>query len=237
MRQWGGMTGESDRPVFPLTGWRAAGKRILDLFVACLLLPLLVPLWITLAVIIRMDSFGPVLYRQVRVGKKGQLFTLYKLRSMIYGAEDLTGPVWAQDPDQRETRVGRYLRRYGLDETLQVVNVLRGDMSLVGPRPERPFFVEQFKKTVPGYAGRLLVKPGITGWAQTHMKHRYDVSVHDVRTKLTYDLEYIRFQSVWFDMLILLKTVTMFTGRGRKSESPPPLSSAAEPSRASVQIN
>lgn len=184
-------------------------KRALDILSACMLFPLLIPLWIVLGILIKLDTRGPVVFRQVRVGKDGRTFTLYKLRSMVHGAEDETGPVWATDPDPRETRVGRYLRRYGLDETLQVINILRGEMSFIGPRPERPFFVAKLKQEIPGYTLRTLVRPGLTGWAQVNMKHRYDLSIEDVRTKIFYDLDYIHGQSTWFDLMILTKTISM----------------------------
>jgi lipopolysaccharide/colanic/teichoic acid biosynthesis glycosyltransferase len=210
---YAGRTGIPAWPGVPLAGWRATAKRLLDLGGACLLFPLLLPLWGLLAVLIRLDSPGPALFRQVRIGKNGRPFTLYKLRSMIHNAEEATGPVWAKTPDPRETRTGRYLRRYGVDETLQVINILRGDMSFVGPRPERPFFVDQFERQVSGYALRLLVKPGLTGWAQVQMGHRYDLSIQDVRTKLFYDLEYILCQSFRLDIRILVRTTVMLIGR------------------------
>lgn len=227
----------TDRFFAPIARWRAVAKRSVDIIGAAGLIPVMAPFWLGLMILIRLDSPGPVLFRQVRVGRQGRLFTLYKLRSMVHGAEDATGPVWAKDPDPRETRVGRFLRRYGLDETMQLINILKGEMSFVGPRPERPFFVEQLKHELVGYSLRTLIKPGLTGWAQVHMKRRYDLSVHDVRTKLVYDLEYIGRQSFCLDLLILLKTVTVFTGRRQSSEAPPSFSSAARPSRKSVQVS
>ena len=144
----------TDRFFAPIARWRAVAKRSVDIIGAAGLIPVMAPFWLGLVILIRLDSPGPVLFRQVRVGRQGRLFTLYKLRSMVRGAEDVTGPVWATDPDPRETRVGRFLRRYGLDETMQLINILKGEMSFVGPRPERPFFVERLKHELVGYSLR-----------------------------------------------------------------------------------
>ena len=197
----------------PITGGRAVLKRSLDILLSCVLTPFLIPLWLVLGLLIKLESTGPVIFRQTRIGRGGRPFTLYKLRSMVQGAEDKTGPVWAVEPDPRETRVGHYIRRYGLDETLQIINILKGEMSLVGPRPERPFFVDKLKRSITGYTVRTLVRPGLTGWAQVHMKHRYDATVTDVRTKLIFDLAYIRQQSFRFDLVILVKTVAILLRR------------------------
>jgi lipopolysaccharide/colanic/teichoic acid biosynthesis glycosyltransferase len=150
-------------------------------------------------------SPGPVLFRQARVGKDGKVFMLYKFRSMSVDAEQLTGPVWASADDPRVTRVGRLLRKIRLDETPQMFNVLRGDMSFIGPRPERPVFVNQLKEQIPFYALRFAVKPGITGWAQ--VKYPYGSTVEDALEKLQYDLHYIKNRSIFLDLLILLKSV------------------------------
>jgi lipopolysaccharide/colanic/teichoic acid biosynthesis glycosyltransferase len=138
---------------------------------------------------------------------------MFKFRSMVQNAESLSGPTWAEKGDPRVTRIGRLLRRTHLDEVPQFLNVLDGDMSLVGPRPERPFFVEQFLRDIPLYRRRLNVKPGITGWAQ--VRHKYDESVDDVKTKLRYDLFYIENMSFRMDIKILIQTMyNMFAARG-----------------------
>lgn len=179
-------------------------KRGFDLVVATVGLVLAAPLMALTALAVRLDSRGPILYRQERVGKDGRPFTLCKFRSMRDDAEQGT-PVWAQDHDERVTRVGRVIRLTRLDELPQLWNVLRGDMSLVGPRPERPFFVQQLAARIPFYSARHVVRPGVTGWAQ--VKYRYGSSVEDAAEKLRYDLYYIKHQSLSFDMTILLDTV------------------------------
>jgi lipopolysaccharide/colanic/teichoic acid biosynthesis glycosyltransferase len=146
-----------------------------------------------------------VLYRQERVGENGRLFTLCKFRSMRTDAEQAGTPVWARDGDARITRVGRFIRKTRLDELPQLWNVLRGDMSFVGPRPERPYFVAELSKQIPFYQQRHAVKPGVTGWAQ--VKYRYASSVEDAMEKLRYDLYYIKHLSVVFDMTIVFDTV------------------------------
>jgi exopolysaccharide biosynthesis polyprenyl glycosylphosphotransferase len=176
-------------------------KRCLDVLISLLLLFLTLPLFAVLTLLIRRDSRGPAFYRQVRVGRGGRPFQMIKFRTMIQGAET-NGPIWSRRHDPRVTRVGGWLRRTGLDELPQLYNILRGDMSLVGPRPERPAFVAQFEGEIPGYAGRHRMRPGITGWAQVHGL-RGDTSVPD-RTR--YDLEYIRGWSLWLDLKILLRT-------------------------------
>ena len=194
------------RQSMPQGGWISV-KRGFDIGLSIVAIPFLVPIWLVLAIIIKLESRGPVIFRQVRIGQGGRSFVLYKFRTMVDGAEDDTGPVWATNPDPRSTRVGWLMRRFGLDETMQVVNVLRGEMSLVGPRPERPYFVERLRHQVPDYDTRLLAKPGITGWAQIHTDHKYDVSLMDVKTKVEFDIEYIRAWSLWLDFKILAWTV------------------------------
>jgi exopolysaccharide biosynthesis polyprenyl glycosylphosphotransferase len=163
------------------------------------------PVMAVAALSIKVDSPGPVLFRQARVGKDGKVFMLYKFRSMSVDAEQRTGPVWASEDDPRITRVGRLLRKIRLDETPQMFNVLRGDMSFIGPRPERPVFVNQLKEQIPFYVLRFAVKPGITGWAQ--VKYPYGSTVEDALEKLQYDLYYIKNMSIFLDLLILLKSV------------------------------
>jgi lipopolysaccharide/colanic/teichoic acid biosynthesis glycosyltransferase len=158
------------------------------------------------ALLVRLSSRGPVIYRQERVGLNGRTFTLYKLRTMRVGAEAATGPVWAEgDDDPRVTPIGYLLRRTHLDELPQLVNVLKGDMSLVGPRPERPYFVNQLKQQIPGYERRLAVKPGITGLAQ--IRAGADRNIRDVKRKVRLDCLYIQRMCWWVDFVILFSTV------------------------------
>ena len=193
--------------------WERKVKRLMDIVISSAILVLGSPLWLLIAVAIKLDSKGPVLYKQQRVGKDGKIFTIYKFRSMIENAESQTGPRWAERDDPRVTRVGRLIRRPRLDEVPQFFNVLKGEMSLIGPRPERPYFVEKFKKEIPFYTRRLKVQPGITGWAQ--IKGQYDTSIDNVRTKLQYDLFYLENMSLRMDLKILLNTIyVMLLGKG-----------------------
>ncbi len=180
-------------------------KQIVSFSVSLLLLLLFLPLFPLIALLIKLDSEGPVFFRQERVGQNGKTFTLLKFRSMRQDAERDTGPVWARPEDKRVTRLGRYLRRTRLDEVPQLINVLKGDMSLVGPRPERPNFVRDLSNTIPFYYLRHSVKPGVTGWAQ--INYRYGSSVEDAVEKLQYDLFYIKNVSCALDLLIILNTV------------------------------
>ncbi len=193
--------------------WEESAKRLMDIFASLVVLAVSTPLWFIIAVAIKLDSKGPVVYSQERVGKDEKIFKMHKFRSMHADAEKKTGPVWAPVNDSRVTRVGRFLRNTRLDEIPQFINVLRGEMSLVGPRPERPFFVEKLSKEIPLYHRRLKVRPGITGWAQ--VKQGYDRSIDDVRSKVRYDLFYIENMSLRMDMKILLYTFyVMLAGKG-----------------------
>ncbi len=179
-------------------------KRAFDFLFCFLLLIILAPLLLATAIAIRLDSKGPIIYRQKRVGYQGRVFYVLKFRSMKVDAES-KGPQYAALHDDRATRVGRVLRKFRIDELPQAINVLRGEMSLVGPRPERPEFVHILEREIPHYHRRHLVKPGITGWAQ--VKYEYAASVDGARNKLRYDLYYIRHFSPLLDLLILLMTV------------------------------
>ena len=170
------------------------------------------PIVIFTAILIKIDSRGPVLYKQERVGKNGRIFTLMKFRSMRVDAEK-DGPVWAKAEDERMTRVGRIIRKIRVDEIPQFWSILRGDMNFVGPRPERPHFVAQLAQEIPYYEQRHLIPPGLTGWAQ--IKYPYGASIEDARQKLQYDLYYIKNQSLTLDATILFETVkTILFGRG-----------------------
>ncbi|MEA1964325.1 MAG: sugar transferase, partial [Candidatus Aerophobetes bacterium] len=166
------------------------------------------PLMLLIAIIIKMDSRGPVLYRQKRVGMKGEVYQVCKFRSMFYNAEERTGPVLARRDDERETKVGRFLRRLHLDELPQFLNILRGEMSLIGPRPERPIFVKDFEKNVSGYSRRFLVRPGIAGLAQLYGS--YDTSPEN---KLKYDLTYINNWSLALDLKIFFMSLEIILTR------------------------
>jgi sugar transferase (PEP-CTERM system associated) len=179
-------------------------KRATGLVLASVCLLLMLPLIGIIALAIKLDSKGPVIFKQNRCGEGGRLFELCKFRSMIDNAEGACGPCWAADNDGRVTRMGRLLRKYRLDEIPQMWNVLKGDMSFVGPRPERPEFVRKLAEMIPYYRERLTVKPGITGWAQ--VSYRYGASVEDACEKLKYDLFYIKNMSFIMDLIIILKT-------------------------------
>jgi len=190
-------------------------KRVFDVGVALALLVLALPIMLITALCIFRESGLPILYRQERVGQDGQVFTLLKFRSMRTDAESSGIPHWAQANDDRTTRVGRFIRKYRIDELPQIFNVLRGEMSFVGPRPERPFFVDQLKGQIPFYALRHNVKPGITGWAQ--VRYPYGASVDDAIEKLQYDLYYVKNHSLFLDLSILLSTVEVVVwGKGAR---------------------
>jgi sugar transferase (PEP-CTERM system associated) len=182
-----------------------AAKRALDISMALLGLLLAAPAMLLVWVALRFSSPGPPVYSQTRVGKDGAHFTIYKFRSMRVDAEATSGAVWSTQNDPRVTRVGRFLRRTRLDELPQLWNVLRGDMSIVGPRPERPEFIAELTRQIPFYGQRHVVRPGLTGWAQ--VRHRYGSTVDDAQEKLQYDLFYIKHLSIAFDVYIVVDTV------------------------------
>jgi sugar transferase (PEP-CTERM system associated) len=180
-------------------------KRTIDLALSLLLAIATLPLMLLTALLVMLEDGRPILYRQERVGENGRTFVLSKFRSMRKDAEKGGKPIWAKDGDDRITRVGRFIRKTRLDELPQLWNVVRGDMSFVGPRPERPFFVAQLSEQIPFYQQRHAVKPGLTGWAQ--VKYRYGSSLEDAMEKLRYDLYYIKHLSVFFDLTIVFDTV------------------------------
>ncbi|TMA25838.1 MAG: exopolysaccharide biosynthesis polyprenyl glycosylphosphotransferase [Deltaproteobacteria bacterium] len=194
---------------------RAAVKRVFDLLMSSLLLICAAPMLLFLAILIKLDSAGPVFYWQERLGCGGKIYRLYKLRTMRNDAEKISGPVWAGVRDPRTTRVGTFLRKSRLDEIPQAFAVFRGDMSFVGPRPERPFFVQQLKTQIPFFSLREAVKPGITGWAQ--IRYPYGATVEDAKNKLEYDLYYVQHQSLFLDLAICFHTVKIVLfGRGAR---------------------
>jgi len=188
-------------------------KAAMDYFLSSVGLIISLPIMALVALAIKIDSSGPIFYRQKRVGKNGKIFKLIKFRSMKENAEENTGPVWAKKNDSRITRVGKIIRKLRMDEIPQMINIFRGEMSFVGPRPERPYFVEQLKKEIPFYEKRLVVKPGITGWAQ--IEYPYGASKNDALEKLKYDLYYIKNMSIFSDLSIIFRTVrSVLFGRG-----------------------
>ncbi len=189
----------------PMPAWEESTKRLFDFLVSFVALLVGLPVWIGIGILVRATSSGPAIYSQKRVGRKGKEFTMHKFRTMRRDAEASTGPVWAMENDPRYTALGRWLRKTRIDEVPQLWNVLVGDMSLVGPRPERPYFVDRLAKDIPLYNRRHRVKPGITGWAQV-MWH-YDTSLEDVQQKVKYDLFYIENMSLRMDFKILFRTV------------------------------
>lgn len=179
-------------------------KRIVDIVLSGLILILYSPLLLISIILIKLTSKGPVFYKQERVGRNEKVFTMYKFRSMVQNAEEY-GPEWAGEDDPRITGIGKILRKMYIDEIPQVINVLKNEMSIVGPRPERPYFVTKLKNEIPYYYKRLSVKPGITGWAQ--IKHKYDSSLEDVKEKLQYDFYYIENMSLKLDFKIMINTI------------------------------
>jgi sugar transferase (PEP-CTERM system associated) len=198
---------------FRKTRLLSGAKRALDVVVATVGLILAAPIMVMVGLGVRLTSPGPALYHQRRTGQNGKPFTVHKFRSMRSDAEAKTGAVWAVAGDPRVTKLGRFLRRTRLDELPQLWNVLRGDMSIIGPRPERPEFVAELTKQIPFFGQRHVVRPGLTGWAQ--VRHSYGSTVEDALQKLQYDLFYIKHMSVAFDILIMLETVkTVLVRRG-----------------------
>ncbi len=179
-------------------------KRIIDYTLSLTLLVLVLPIILFTAILIKIDSPGPVLFSQERMGKSKKKYRMYKFRSMSTNAEDHSGPTWAKQNDTRITRVGKYIRNWRIDELPQLFNVIKGDMSFVGPRPEREYFINQLEKVIPYYGIRSSVKPGITGWAQVN--YGYGASVDDAVEKLNYDLYYIKNASVSMDIFIVFRT-------------------------------
>ena len=193
--------------------WEKKLKRILDLIISFLILLVSLPVCIAAAIAIKLEDKGPIFFTQERCGMNGELFRIVKFRSMRVDAEKLTGPVWSQKDDPRITKAGAFIRKVRIDEIPQMYNVFKGEMSIVGPRPERPYFVEKLSEEIPYYKRRLKVRPGITGWAQ--IKHKYDETIEDVKIKLRYDLFYIENMSIRMDFKIIFRTVfVVLFGKG-----------------------
>lgn len=191
--------------------WEHALHRGLDIVASLSLLLLTLPLLLLVAVAIKLDSRGPVFYRQERVGRAHRIFSILKFRSMTVDAEKPGTAVWASVGDSRVTRIGRVLRHYRIDEIPQAINILCGDMSFVGPRPERPGIVKELIAAIPHYADREIVRPGLTGWAQ--VRYPYGASIEDARNKLAYDMWYIQKRSIWLDLRIILATGRVVIGQ------------------------
>jgi lipopolysaccharide/colanic/teichoic acid biosynthesis glycosyltransferase len=200
----------SGAPLSIREGWYVGFKTIIETITSVVLLVLTAPVILVAMALVKLTSRGPALYAQRRVGREGRLFTLYKIRSMTHNCEHLTGPCWATARDPRVTPVGRFLRRTHIDELPQLWNVIRGDMSLVGPRPERPEFVTQLERAFPNYQGRHAVLPGITGLAQVQLPP--DTDLNGVKRKLACDLYYVERVSLGLDLRILLATATKVVG-------------------------
>jgi exopolysaccharide biosynthesis polyprenyl glycosylphosphotransferase len=192
-------------PGFDISKHHIMAKQTLSAIFILMALLILSPVILIVVVLIKLDSPGPIFFKQERVGIDGKTFTLWKFRSMCPEAERETGPVWAIKDDPRVTRFGRFLRRSRLDEIPQLFNVLRGDMNLIGPRPERPTFVNEFSETIPYYRIRHTVRPGLTGWAQ--INYQYANSTEDSLEKLQYDLFYIKHMSIVLDVIIAFETI------------------------------
>ncbi|MDP2647535.1 MAG: TIGR03013 family PEP-CTERM/XrtA system glycosyltransferase [Desulfobacterales bacterium] len=190
-------------------------KRFMDFFASGVLLIISIPLWFFIPIAIKLDSRGPVFFTQERSGERGKAFRILKFRSMHKDAEERTGPIWAGEKDPRITRVGRFIRKTRIDEIPQLINIFKGQMSFVGPRPERPFFIEDLSENIPYYMLRNTVKPGLTGLAQVH--YSYASSVGDAMEKLRYDLYYIKRLGFWMDLSIIFETIkVVLFGKGAK---------------------
>jgi exopolysaccharide biosynthesis polyprenyl glycosylphosphotransferase len=188
-------------------------KRTTDLIFSVVIMAVLSPFLLLVAGLIKLDSPGRVFFSQERVGERRRIYNVLKFRSMVADAEKISGPVWAQENDPRVTRLGRCLRRLRIDELPQLWNVVKGEMSFVGPRPEREVFIKELEQKIPYYGERFYVKPGITGWAQ--INYGYGASVEDAVEKLNYDLFYIKNMSTMMDILIVVKTLKIVIfGRG-----------------------
>ncbi len=195
--------------------WRTGVKRAFDIVCASVLVLLTAPVMLVTAIVIKLESAGPAFYRQERVGLDGLCFSIIKFRSMRTDAEKDGKPRWALANDSRITKVGQFIRRVRIDELPQLFNVLRGQMSLVGPRPERQFFVDQLTQEIPFYALRHSVKPGVTGWAQ--VRYAYGATVEDSQEKLQYDLYYVKNHTLFLDLVVLFETVgVVLTGKGAR---------------------
>lgn len=192
-------------PVRVPVGWYVSAKRSFDLLLAGVLLALAAPILLVVAALVKLTSRGPIFYSQTRLGRGGRPFTIWKVRSMVHNCERFSGVQWSQKGDPRVTAVGRFLRRSHLDELPQLWNILRGDMSLIGPRPERPEFVPQLEKAIPRYRERLLVLPGVTGLAQVHLGP--DADLAGVERKLAFDLYYVQNVNFWTDLRVFLATI------------------------------
>lgn len=191
-------------------GWYETVKATFEFLTALMLLILTAPLILFAMLLIKLTSPGPVIYCQTRMGRGGRPFTIYKLRTMTHDCESLTGAQWSKPGDTRITRLGRWLRKTHIDELPQLWNVLKGDMSLIGPRPERPEFLPQLEQALPLYRQRLQVRPGITGFAQIQLPP--DTDLESVRIKLAYDLHYVNHVSLWFDWMIYVGTAGKLLG-------------------------
>jgi exopolysaccharide biosynthesis polyprenyl glycosylphosphotransferase len=195
--------------------WQILLKRYLDVIVSLIAVVVFSPVLGMVALAVKLTSKGPVIYRQERVGENGKTFIIYKFRTMRTDAEKSSGPMWARKDDPRITPIGKFLRKSHLDELPQLMNVLKGEMSVVGPRPERPHFVKQLKDAIPYYERRLHVKPGITGLAQ--VRHKYDETITDVKKKVKYDLVYIKKMCLMLDLRVIYWTIgVVFTGKGAR---------------------
>jgi len=200
---------------FQESNWSSSGmKRFFDFLFSFISILVLSPFFVFIGAIIKLSSKGPIIYSQERLGFKGKPYQIYKFRSMVVDAEEKSGPVWTSDDDPRITSIGKILRKYRIDELPQLINVVLGQMSLIGPRPERPYFTKKLKEKFPLYERRFRVRPGITGWSQ--IKHPSDIEEEDVRQKLRYDFYYIENLSLNLDLKILISTIAVvLSGEGR----------------------